>query len=117
MAAGDTNGEDCIVAPVLGCQDAIPGGFPARDVPGSGGRFLAQCISTARTHRGATRGTDSNTRGAPWSDSGGATLPLAKGDHWQLLALSGGAPVNFVGEWDGEALLPLGVMVNGRYHL
>jgi len=52
-----------------------------------------------------------DTTGNQWyiRDSGGATLPLAKGDHWQLLALSGGAPVNFVGEWDGEALLPLGV--------
>ncbi len=60
-----------------------------------------------------------DTAGNQWDirDSGGATLPLAKGDHWQLLALSGGAPVDFAGEWDGEALLPLGVMVNGTYHL
>ena len=50
-------------------------------------------------------------------DSVGATLPLAKGDHWKLLALSGGVPVDFAGEWDGEVLLPLGAMVNGRYHL
>jgi len=50
-------------------------------------------------------------------DSGGATLPLARGDHWKLLALSGGAPVDFAGEWDGETLLPLGVMADSTYHL
>ena len=60
-----------------------------------------------------------DTAGNQWyiRDSGGATLPLAKGDHWKLLAFSGGAPVNFAGEWDGGALLPLGVMVDGTYHL
>jgi hypothetical protein len=60
-----------------------------------------------------------NTAGNQWyiRDSGGAVLPLARGDHWKLLALSGGASVDFAGEWDGEALLPLGVMAGGTYHL
>ncbi len=39
------------------------------------------------------------------------------GEHWQLLAIAGGHPVDFVGEWNGETLLPLGVFADGDYHL
>ena len=55
--------------------------------------------------------------GAAWyaRDVGGAVLPLTKGEHWQLLALSGGHPVDLAGEWDGETLLPLGVLVDNTY--
>jgi uncharacterized Zn finger protein len=49
-------------------------------------------------------------------DQHGQALPLVKGEHWQLLALSGGAPVDFAGEWDGKALLPLGILVDRSYH-
>ena len=49
-------------------------------------------------------------------DQTGARLPLARGDHWLLLALSGGAPVDLAAEWDGTSLLPLGVVVDGAYH-
>jgi hypothetical protein len=49
-------------------------------------------------------------------DCAGDALPLAKGDHWLLLALSGGLPVDCFGEWDGETLLPLGVLADGAYH-
>jgi len=54
-----------------------------------------------------------------WSvvDSAGAALPLIKGEHWRLLALSGGAPVDLAAEWDGESLRPLGAMADGEYHL
>ena len=57
--------------------------------------------------------------GSAWlvRDGDGAALPLAPGEHWRLLALSGGAPVDLAGEWDGEALLPLGVVADGAYHL
>ena len=44
-------------------------------------------------------------------------MPLQHKDHWLLLALSGGHPVDFVGEWNGETLLPLGVLVDHTYHL
>jgi hypothetical protein len=44
-------------------------------------------------------------------------IPLQKQDHWSLLALSGGNPVDFVGEWNGEVLYPLGVLVDHTYHL
>jgi uncharacterized Zn finger protein len=55
--------------------------------------------------------------GAAWyaRDAGGAVLPLTKGEHWQLLALSGGHPVDLAGEWDGETLFPLGVLVDNTY--
>ncbi len=50
-------------------------------------------------------------------DREGCVLPLSIGDHWDLLALSGGTPVDLAGEWNGDALLPLGVLTNGAYRL
>lgn len=55
--------------------------------------------------------------GAAWfvRDSAGHALPLSSGDHWLLLALSGGHPLHLVGEWSGGTLRPLGVAVDGQY--
>jgi hypothetical protein len=50
-------------------------------------------------------------------DQSGSALPLRKAGPWLLLALSGGESVDFVGEWDGETVLPLAVTVDGTYHL
>ncbi|GCE20602.1 SWIM zinc finger family protein [Dictyobacter kobayashii] len=52
-------------------------------------------------------------------DRQGQALPLARtqDEHWKLLALSGGHAVDFAGEWNGETLLPLGVLVDHTYHL
>jgi hypothetical protein len=50
-------------------------------------------------------------------DREGAALPLAAGEHWKLLAVSGGQPVDFAAEWDGERLHPLGARVGATYHL
>lgn len=49
-------------------------------------------------------------------DQDGHALPLVKGEYWQLLAFSGGRPVDFVAEWNGSALLPLGFLVDQQYH-
>ncbi len=49
-------------------------------------------------------------------DEQGATLPLLGDEHWHTLALSGGAPVDLIAEWDGATLLPLGLLVGGSYH-
>jgi hypothetical protein len=56
---------------------------------------------------------------APWQirDAAGEALPLAGPEHWKLLALSGGRPVDLAGEWNGEQLWPLGVAAEGAYHL
>lgn len=53
-----------------------------------------------------------------WSvrDRDGALLPLAGGDHWRLLALSGGAPLGLTAEWDGAALAPLAAVIDGVFH-
>ena len=53
-----------------------------------------------------------------WSlrDTEGAALPLSGSAHWKLLAVSGALPVDFAGEWDGEALLPLGVVAEETYY-
>src|SRR5262249_21738875 len=48
-------------------------------------------------------------------DDAGAALRLTGGEHWTLLAVSGGGPVDFAGEWDGEAVLPLGVVAGSVY--
>jgi hypothetical protein len=50
-------------------------------------------------------------------DQTGAALPLRKAGPWLLLALSGGETVGFVGEWDGETVLPLAATAGGTYHL
>jgi hypothetical protein len=50
-------------------------------------------------------------------DREGEALPLAGGDHWTLLSFSGGHPVDLAAEWDGEALLPLGVVAGGTYRM
>jgi hypothetical protein len=50
-------------------------------------------------------------------DRTGAALPLRGGDPWLLLALSGGSPLDFAGEWNGETVLPLGAAIDGRYHM
>ena len=57
--------------------------------------------------------------GRVWTvcDKDGHALPLAGSDHWPLLALSGGHPVDLAAEWDGETLRPLGVMAAGEYTL
>ncbi|MEO1429364.1 MAG: SWIM zinc finger family protein [Cyanobacteria bacterium J06632_19] len=36
-------------------------------------------------------------------------------NNWQLLALSGGYPLDIFGEWDGECFLPLSVWVDNRF--
>jgi hypothetical protein len=50
-------------------------------------------------------------------DREGRLLPLAGGGEvgWTLLAFGGAEPATVVGEWDGEALLPLAVAAAGRY--
>lgn len=49
-------------------------------------------------------------------DAEGLALPLVRGDHWKLVALSGGRPLDLMGEWDGGALLPLGAGADGGWH-
>ncbi len=48
-------------------------------------------------------------------DRDGYALPLVRGEHWQFLALSGGLPVDFAAEWNGEVLTPLCVLAEGVY--
>lgn len=48
-------------------------------------------------------------------EAGRGSLPLRGGEHWRLLALAGGRPVALAAEWDGTALLPLGVIADGAY--
>jgi hypothetical protein len=50
-------------------------------------------------------------------DSQGDALPLAKGEYWQMLALSGGYSIDLAAEWNGETLHPIGMMAHGAYFL
>jgi hypothetical protein len=49
-------------------------------------------------------------------DAAGTCLPLGGREHWKLLALSGGRPLDVCGEWDGRALYPLAAMAEGAFH-
>ncbi len=51
-------------------------------------------------------------------DASGTALPLARvaeAAAWTLLAVGGGRPLDVAAEWDGESLLPLGAVADGRY--
>jgi hypothetical protein len=48
------------------------------------------------------------------ADAEQASIPLAGDDGWQLLALSGGRPIDVAGEWDGYRLWPLSVQTEGE---
>lgn len=50
-------------------------------------------------------------------DRDGRCLPIAGRDHWRLLALTGGHPVDVAGEWDGYCLRPLGLYLDGVYRV
>lgn len=45
----------------------------------------------------------------------GHGLPLHGGNHWTWLAIAGGRPQTVAVEWDGRAIHPLGMYVDGRY--
>ncbi len=49
-------------------------------------------------------------------DEAGVALPVAASFQalWKLLALSGGNPLAVAGEWNGETILPLSLVVNQR---
>lgn len=50
-------------------------------------------------------------------DGAGQAVPLAGRDHWKTLAISAGRAVDIAGEWDGHALRPLGVFIDGSYRV
>ena len=49
-------------------------------------------------------------------DGSGRQIPIVDrfGGVWHLLAISGGAPLDVFGEWDGDALRPLSAVSGGR---
>ena len=51
------------------------------------------------------------------ADNLGKSLPLDPrfAQLWQLIALSGGMPMEVFGEWNGETLLPLSAVAEGRF--
>jgi hypothetical protein len=57
--------------------------------------------------------------GSRWlvRDRDGEALPLAEGEHWTLLALSGGRAVDLAAEWNGGKLLPICVVADGTYRI
>jgi hypothetical protein len=62
---------------------------------------------------------DGGPEGGRWliRDRAGQALPLAGGEHWTLLSVSGGRPVDLAAEWNGEGLIPLGVAAAGTYYI
>jgi len=57
--------------------------------------------------------------GGRWllGDAAGKSLPLDSrfAQLWQMIALSGGRPIEVFGEWDGDTLLPLSGVAEGRF--
>jgi hypothetical protein len=50
------------------------------------------------------------------ADAAGHALRLGGRDHRLLFAVSGGHPIDVVGEWDGYRLRPLTAIADGRFH-
>lgn len=48
-------------------------------------------------------------------NDGSLQLPLTRAGHWNALAVSGGRPVDLFGTWDGLAIEPLGMVLDGQY--
>jgi hypothetical protein len=81
------------------------------------GRALAQQPWLARFAAPLAGLTPLRLDGAWWvRDAAGQGWPLAPDFEaaWQLLALSGGAPLPLFGEWDGDHYWPLSGWVGGR---
>ena len=98
----------------------VPGTGSVRDFLGTVADALARLPWVDRflcALRGVIPVPDSD-RSRAWRivDRDGDELPLSRGDHWLLLALSGGGPVELAGEWDGDELTPLAVLDGGVYH-
>ncbi|MBR7781590.1 SWIM zinc finger family protein [Undibacterium luofuense] len=51
------------------------------------------------------------------ADQQGQALALLGTQHWVWMAVSGGAPLDVAGEWDGKHFLPLACMADGCYTL
>ncbi len=49
-------------------------------------------------------------------DSTGATLRIRNGDHWQIMALAGGYPGDYVVEWDNQQLTLVGAFVHKKFY-
>jgi hypothetical protein len=58
-------------------------------------------------------------QGERWQvcDQAGQALPCRGAQNWLILALTGGYATDLAAEWDGEYLVPLGVVVDGAYQL
>lgn len=115
-------------APLRACllaREVVPDGFDQIPLTGGIEPFLASVAAALARNPWRDRFLcvlDAaipvyDTAGGSWRvfEAGGLSLPLHDAEHWRLLALSGGHPVQLAAEWDGEALLPLGVIADGSY--
>ncbi len=50
------------------------------------------------------------------AETSNQALPLSKGEHWRLLAVSGGQPLDLAGEWDGTSLAPHAALIDGALY-
>lgn len=50
-------------------------------------------------------------------DRHGHALPLRGRDHYKMLAITGAHSFDLAGEWDGDRLLPLGLLMDGKYRV
>jgi hypothetical protein len=98
-------------------MSALPGHASLAEAAAVYARALARTPWLARLPAPLRAVTPLRLDGAWWvRDDAGQGWPLALrfAAAWELLALSGGAPLPVFGEWDGEAYLPLSAWASGR---
>jgi hypothetical protein len=93
--------------------------LPARDVDGALAEYAALLARNPWLERVPMAVADVTPLRGPdttyWLlDVNERALHLDAALGWQLLALSGGQPVDVFGEWDGFSLVPLSVLVEGE---
>ena len=102
--------------------DPVPGGPPPgwdclEDVASARGRSLATDPWSERWPV-SVRGVVPERAGDRWAvrDRGGRRTELSATEEaaWKLAAVSGGHPVQLLGEWSGDRLTPLGVWAEQR---
>ena len=86
----------------------LPEGGGIRDALEAWSRALARDPWVERLPITLQAATPARRDTAWWlRDADGLAAPLARGEHWRLVALAGGAPLRISAEWDGRALSPL----------
>jgi uncharacterized Zn finger protein len=101
------------------CRVGAPKLLPARDIDRAMDGYASMLGQNPWLERGpitVRQVVPRATRDDAWwlTDTEGCALRFDADAGWQVMALSGGARVDVLGEWDGFTLVPLSVFAEGR---